>query len=509
MVTEFRLPELGEDIDSGDVISVLIKAGDTVAEEQPVMEIETDKATIEVPAPVSGTIKEIHVEAGTKVKVGQLLFTIDEGGKDEGKETTETKSERDEDKEEREVKGEEIKSKEAKEGKKEKKESKEEKRKESKTESNQEERKPDEVGDEEEGKQEAKEKEVQAEAKEEEKEEEKSERKAVLKEREGEVVEFSRQAKTTAESPKELAPAAPSVRRLAREIGVYIAEVPGSGPGGRITEDDVKNYARMIITRKQDLSAGVHAVQTPLKSQAPLPDFTKWGEIERQPMSNVRRKTAEVMTWAWTTIPHVTQNDKADITSLEKLRKNFGKKAEEAGGKLTVTAILLKVVASALKVFPHFNASVDMASEEIIYKNYYHIGVAVETDRGLFVPVIRDVDKKNIIELSAELVEMSEKARNKKITLEEMKGGTFTISNQGSIGGIYFSPIINWPEVAILGVSRAYVEPVFVNGQFEPRLMLPFSLSHDHRVIDGADAVRFLRWIIEALEEPFKLILEG
>ncbi|MGH7807932.1 MAG: 2-oxo acid dehydrogenase subunit E2, partial [Thermodesulfobacteriota bacterium] len=335
------------------------------------------------------------------------------------------------------------------------------------------------------------------------------ERKAAPKEQEGEVVEFSRQAKTTAEPPKELVPAAPSVRRLAREIGVEIAEVPGSGPGGRITEEDVKNYARMIITRKQDLSAEVHGAQTASKSQPPLPDFTKWGEIERRPMSNVRRKTAQVMTSAWNTIPHVTQNDKADITNLEKLRKSFGKKAEDVGGKLTVTAILLKIVASALKVFPHFNTSVDMDNEEIIHKNYYHIGVAVDTDRGLFVPVIRDVDKKNVIELSVELVEMSEKARSKKITLEEMKGGTFTISNQGSIGGIYFSPIINWPEVAILGVSRAHIEPVFVDGKFEPRLMLPFSLSHDHRVIDGADAVRFLRWVVESLEEPFKLLVEG
>ncbi len=503
MVTEFKLPELGEDIESGDVIAVLVKAGDTVTEEQPVMEIETDKATIEVPAPVSGTIKEIHVEAGKKVKVGQLLFTIDELGKEEGKEATETKSERDDNKEEEtEVKGEEKKNKEVKEEKRER----VGKREEVKAEAKKEESKAEEVGDEEKGQ---KEKEVNAAAKEEEKKEEKSERKTVLKEQEGEVVEFSRQAKTTTESQKELAPAAPSVRRLAREIGVDITEVAGSGAGGRISEEDVKNYARMLITRKQDLSTGGPGVQTTAKTQMLLPDFTKWGEIERQPMSNVRRKTAEVMTSAWTTIPHVTQNDKADITSLEKLRNNFGKKAEEVGGRLTVTAILLKVVASALKVFPHLNASVDMVSEEIIYKNYYHVGVAVDTDRGLFVPVIRDVDKKNIIELSVELVEMSEKTRNKKITLEEMKGGTFTISNQGSIGGIYFSPIINWPEVAILGVSRSYVEPVFVDGKFEPRLMLPFSLSHDHRIIDGADAVRFLRWVIEALEQPFKLLLEA
>jgi pyruvate dehydrogenase E2 component (dihydrolipoamide acetyltransferase) len=507
MVTEFKLPELGEDIDSGDVISVLVKPGDTVAEEQPVMEIETDKATIEVPAPASGTITEIHVQAGTKVKVGQLLFTIEEGGKGDGK-GAEAKSTKGEEKKDSEP--EQTKSKEAREGRKGKRETKGEKGKESRNESEKGEGKSDEADDE--MRQESAASEERTEAKAEQKEEEdeeEGERKATLKEQGGEVVEFSRQAKSTAEPPKELVPAAPSVRRLAREIGVEISEVPGSAPGGRITEEDVKNYARMIITRKHDVSAEMPGVQTPAKSQPALPDFSKWGEIERRPMSNVRRKTAQVMTSAWNTIPHVTQNDKADITSLEKLRKSFGKKAEEAGGKLTVTAILLKVVASALKVFPHFNASVDMDHEEIIYKNYYHIGVAVDTDRGLFVPVVRDVDKKNIIELSVELVEMSEKARSKKITLEEMKGGSFTISNQGSIGGIYFSPIINWPEVAILGVSRAHTEPVFVEGKFEPRLMLPFSLSHDHRVIDGADAVRFLRWVVESLEEPFKLLVEG
>jgi pyruvate dehydrogenase E2 component (dihydrolipoamide acetyltransferase) len=225
-------------------------------------------------------------------------------------------------------------------------------------------------------------------------------------------------------------------------------------------------------------------------------------------MSNVRRKTAEHVSYGWIA-PHVTQHDKADITNLEKLRKEYGKKAEQAGGKLTVTAIILKVTASALRVFPQFNTSVDMANNEIIYKKYYHIGVAVDTDRGLLVPVIRDVDKKNIIELSVELNQISEKARSKKITLEEMKGSTFTISNLGGLGGAYFTPIINFPEVAILGVSRSSIEPVLIDGQFEPRLMLPLSLSYDHRVIDGADAARFLRWVAEALEQPFKLILEG
>ena len=226
-------------------------------------------------------------------------------------------------------------------------------------------------------------------------------------------------------------------------------------------------------------------------------------------MSNVRRKTAEHMSHAWTTIPHVTQFDKADITDLEELRKRFAKKAEEAGGKLTVTAIAVKVVVSALRAFPQFAASVDVAKSEIVYKKYFHIGVAVDTDRGLLVPVIRNADQKNIIELSVELARLAEKARNKKITPEEMEGGVFTITNLGGIGGTNFSPIVNSPEVAILGISRARLEPVVLDGQVAPRLILPLSLSYDHRLIDGADAARFLRWVAAALEQPFLLPLEG
>jgi pyruvate dehydrogenase E2 component (dihydrolipoamide acetyltransferase) len=242
--------------------------------------------------------------------------------------------------------------------------------------------------------------------------------------------------------------------------------------------------------------------------QGTLPDFEKWGAVERQPMSNVRRKTAEHLSQSWVA-PHVTNHDLADITDLEALRKRYGGKAEAAGGKLTMTAIALKVVAGALKVFPQFNASVDMEKDEIVLKKYIHIGVAVDTERGLLVPVIRDVDRKNIVELSVELSVMAEKARNRKLGLEDMQGGSFTITNLGGIGGTAFTPIVNWPEVAILGISRGRKEPVFVDGQFVPRLMLPLSLSYDHRLIDGADAARFLRWLAEAFENPFLLSLEG
>jgi len=226
-------------------------------------------------------------------------------------------------------------------------------------------------------------------------------------------------------------------------------------------------------------------------------------------MNKVRETTARHLSYAWATIPHVTQHDKADITELERLRKKYATKAEQAGGKLTVTAILLKVIESALKVFPQFNASIDMNKKEIIYKKYYNIGIAVDTERGLLVPVIRDVDKKNIIQLSIELTEMSQKARNRKLTLEEMQGGNFSISNLGGIGGTAFTPVVNSPDVAILGISRSRMEPVYMDDEFRPRLIMPLSLSYDHRIIDGADAARFLRWVCEALEQPFLLALEG
>ncbi len=306
-------------------------------------------------------------------------------------------------------------------------------------------------------------------------------------------------------------PAAPSVRRIAREIGVDIIQVPGTGPGGRITMSDVKNYSRQRHIERVQLEQKI--AENPSGggfAQKPLPDFSKWGEIDRQPMNNVRRVTAEHLSYAWYA-PHVTQFDKVDITELDAMRKKYAPRAEAAGGKLTLTAILLKFVASALKAFPQFNASIDMETHEIIYKKYYHIGMAVDTPRGLLVPVIRDVDRKNVIQLAVELKELSERARNRKTTLDELQGGTFSITNLGGIGGTAFTPIINVPEVAILGVSRGGFEPRWnkADGHFEPRLMLPLSLSYDHRMIDGADAARFVRWLAEAMENPFLSVLEG
>lgn len=285
-------------------------------------------------------------------------------------------------------------------------------------------------------------------------------------------------------------PAAPSVRLFAREIGINIAQVPGSGPGGRISIDDVKKYAKALNTGR---------IQAPAAASArALPDFNKWGATKREAMSNVRKKTAEHLSSAWNTIPHVTQFEKVDITAIEKLRKTQSTPTR----KLSITSYLIKILAVGLKKFPQFNASVDMTSNEIVFKDFVNIGVAVDTDRGLLVPVLKNVDRLSVEQISDELTAAAERARLRKTGIEELQGGTFTISNLGGIGGSFFTPIVNWPEVAILGVSRGVMEPVYVDGQFVPKLMLPISLSYDHRVIDGADGARFIRWIASALENP-------
>jgi pyruvate dehydrogenase E2 component (dihydrolipoamide acetyltransferase) len=239
-----------------------------------------------------------------------------------------------------------------------------------------------------------------------------------------------------------------------------------------------------------------------------LPNFEKWGPVSREKMSTIRRLTAENLSRSWSAIPHVTQNDKADITELEKFRKDHAKAAEREGGKLTVTAILVRVVAEGLKRFRQFNASLDPANSEIVYKEYYNIGVAVDTQWGLLVPSIKNADRKGLFDIATELADLSDRARQRKTTLEELQGSCFTITNLGGIGGTSFSPIVNLPEVAILGVSRARVEPVFIDGEFVARTMMPVSLSYDHRVIDGADAARFARWICNALEQPLTMFLE-
>ncbi|MBI1931015.1 MAG: dihydrolipoyllysine-residue acetyltransferase [Ignavibacteriales bacterium] len=550
MALEFKLPALGENIEKADIVKVLVSKGDKVSVDQVLLEIETDKATVEIPSEFAGIVKSVNVKDGDTVKIGEVIFTYEESGEaaveekmvELPKQETNTEIVPD------------IKTK----------ENNEENR------SGLIEYKMPElgenissaditkvlinVGDQIEKDQILFEIETDKATV-----EIPSEFSGIIKElkvksgdkaKVGDVVliiesteikkndqiakpiksnenkiatsksvapvkqktEIQEPQNTSTvdsnikkEFPNIIAAAAPSVRRFAREIGIDINEVNGSGPAGRISDDDVKKYAKSF---NEKIRSGAGGLSIGLKREL-LPDFSKWGNIKKEPMSNVRKKTAEHLSYAWSTIPHVTQFDKADITDLENLRKLFSKKVDSVGGKLTVTAILLKVIASGLKVFPQFNASVDMDNKEIILKDYFNIGVAVDTEKGLIVPVIKDVDKKNIIQLAVELSEISVKAREKKITIEDMQGGCFTISNLGGIGGTAFTPIVNSPEVAILGVSRGNYEPVYKDGTFTPRLMLPLSLSYDHRIIDGADGARFIRWIVNALEQPFILSLEG
>jgi pyruvate dehydrogenase E2 component (dihydrolipoamide acetyltransferase) len=299
----------------------------------------------------------------------------------------------------------------------------------------------------------------------------------------------------TAPPKDKIAPAAPSVRRLARELGVDINRIEGSGPGGRISHQDVKNFV------KEKKAKGSETIE--------LPDFSQWGDTEMEDMVLTRRRIAESMSHSWRTVPQVTQFDEADITDVEQYRQKQAAKIEKAGGKLTITSILVKIVSLALKRFPRFNASLDMDKKQIILKNYYHIGIAVDTERGLLVPVIKNADQKDIVELSVEITKLAQKTRNKKISPDELQGGNFAISNLGGIGGTAFTPIVYPPQVAVLGVARGALKPIYKEDELQKRLILPLSLTYDHRIIDGADGARFLRWICRALEHPFSVILEG
>ncbi len=495
MPTEVKLPELGENITAGDVVKILVAVGDAITVDQPLLELETDKASFDVPSPVAGKIASIKAEEGKPAQVGSVIFVVEEG------------------QEVKESKGEEKKGNEGNEG-------------------NANGSEAPEVG----GPEGAKDfspgrspgKAPQSGAKTgqpwdtgaQTKDSPRPERAA-----QGGTVEsdtertasVKRSIPQNAMAPPPVpgpqqgvpVPAAPSVRMFARELGVDVTQVQGSGMGGRISEDDVKLYVKSVFSAGGPAAgAAAPVVMTAGAPRPQLPDFSVWGEVTREAMSKVRRMTAAQMEISGA-IPTVTHHDKADVTRLEELRKSYAKKAERAGVKLTVTAIAMKVAAAALRKFPQFNASIDMESGEIIFKKYVHLGVAVDTERGLLVPVVRDVDKKNIIEISREMQELAEKARNKKIMPDDMQGASFTITNLGGIGGTAFTPIINSPEVAILGMSRGRIEPVYIDGAFQPRMMLPLSLTYDHRIIDGADAARFVRWIAEALEEPLLLALEG
>ena len=441
-MADFTLPELGENITAGDVLNVLVKIGDTVARDQAVLELETDKATIEVPSTLAGKVTAIKVKAGDKVKVGQAILSLE----DNGVPATEpaAKSVAVAPPTPTPVEAPDV---------------------------------------------------------------------ARPSAHAGNVVDISRGARPSSAPGAQAAPAgpsapaAPSVRRMARELGVDISEVAGTGDDGRISIDDVKAHAKRLITMAGTSSGGGAGATRAVAE--PLPDFSRWGDIERQSMRGIRKKTAEHLGASWATIPLVTQYDLADITGFEEIRKRHAKQAGEKAPPLTVTTLAVKIVAAALKAFPQFNVSIDMVAEEIIVKKYVHIGVAVDTDRGLLVPVVRDADTKSLLQVCEEVAALAEKARSRKLSLEEMQGGCFSISNLGGIGGTAFTPLVNAPEVAILGISRARMEPVFKDGQFSPRLLLPLSLSYDHRAIDGADGARFLRWVADVFEQPFLLSLQG
>ncbi len=455
MAGEFKIPELGENIKAGDVVKICVAVGDVVSVDQTLFELETDKAVVEVPSNFAGKVLSIQAKQGDKVKTGQTVITFESGASKAVSSVPEVapKIEVAKVAEEKPIVTESVSS------------------------SAQNIVLPSPVV-------------TQAPPK--------VETAPVYNQPKANEVIQAPQTEPRGSLSDVIA--APTVRRLAHELGVDITEVRGTGSAGRISIEDVKNYAKHITTLATQNNSNHEG--------GALPDFAKWGRIEKQPMSSVRRKTAHHLSEAWR-LPHVTQFEKADITEIERLRKLYAGRAEKSGGKLTMTVILMKVLASALKKFPQFNASIDMRQEEIVYKNYYHLGVAVDTDRGLLVPVIRDVDKKNIIDLSKDLTRISDLAKQKKLSLEDMQGGTFTISNLGGIGGTYFTPIVNSPEVAILGVSQARMEPFWTGTAFEPRLMMPLSLSYDHRIIDGADAIRFLKWVVEALQQPFLMDLEG
>jgi pyruvate dehydrogenase E2 component (dihydrolipoyllysine-residue acetyltransferase) len=420
MSRTFVLPDLGEGLTEAEIRAVLVHEGDVVKEDSPLLEVETDKAQVEIPSPLAGRVEKIHVQPGQTVKVGQPLVSFaDAAG-------------------------------------------------------------------------------------------------AAAPTRMAPAADapVAPVVQPTVVPRADGAPvaAAPSTRRLARELGVDLHAVRGTGPGGRITDDDVragKAAAAHAMPAKGAVPAG------PAKPLAavgleppPLPRFEQWGPVERQPLSHLRRTIAERMALSAALIPHVTHFDKADVTDLNAIVTRSFDAAKQRGITLTLTSFLLKAAALALQEHPQFNASLDAGAGELILKRYYHLGIAVATERGLIVPVIRDVDKKPVIELARELAALAQRVRDGRATLDDLRGGTFTVTNIGALGGTGAIPIINYPEAAILGIARGREEPVVRGGQIEVRMMLPITLTFDHRVADGADGARFAQAIIRRLEAPETIFVE-
>ncbi len=445
MSVEVKVPRISEDADTGIVAEIYVEEGDTIEEGQNIIALDSDKASVDVPSDASGKVISINMQEGDEVAVGDVILILEESESENG---------------------------EPEEGR--EKEKAEEKK----------------------GKAEQKKK-TKEDSKKKEEDEEPSEKDT------GEEPEKQpKPAAAEEEQEQELTPSAPLAKKFARELGIDISELETGDPEQRITREDVMEYARKIIKSKKEARPSGEPARggiTPIE----LPDFSKWGEVERQPFSPVRSATAEKTRRSWQNMPHVTHHDKAELSELNDFRASM---AQDKGQELSMTALITKVVAEALKKFPKFNASLDLDGEEIIFKKYYHISIAVDTDEGLLMPVIRDVDKKPIVELSEELNELAERARNRELNPAEMEGGNFAISNLGGIGGTAFTPVIFPPQAAILGVSTSETQAVFSGGKFEPREVLPLSLSYDHRLIDGAEAARFLRWVCEVIEQPMRLL---
>ena len=419
MARPFVLPDLGEGLTEAEIVKVLVHEGDVIREDAPLLEVETDKAQVEIPSPMSGRVAKIHVAAGQTVKVGAVLVTFDDAGSAP----------------------------------------------------------------------------------------------AAAPSASGRRASVAREP--VAREPSNIpVPAAPSTRRLARELGVDLHAVTASGPGGRVTDDDVRAAANSggAAPASRDVAPVVRGPAKPLTSVGleapPLPSFEQWGAVERRPLSHLRRTIAERMTLSASVVPHVTHFDRADITDLDALIARNLARATERGVTLTLTSFLLKAVALALLAHPTFNASLDAPAGELVLKRYVNLGVAVATERGLIVPVLRDVDKKPVIEIARELAALAQRTREGKASLDDLKGGTFTLTNIGALGGTGALPIINYPEVAILAIARGRQEAVVRDGAIVPRLLLPLSLTFDHRVADGADGARFASHIVRFLEHPDELLLE-
>lgn len=439
---ELKVPDIG-DFESVEIIEVLVAEGDSISADQEVITIESDKAMMEIPSSLTGTIKEMKVKVGDKVSEGSVIALVESSDAT----AAEDKAEKSADKPAEKPAATETQKPDAAENK------------------------------------------------------AASTPSPTVANPEPERTETLPYAPDTG-SAKKTSHASPSVRQFARELGVPLASVVGSGQKGRITKEDVQNFVKQVMTSpapKAAEGAGIPSV--------PVINFEQFGEIETKELSRIKKISGKHLHACWLNIPHVTQFDEADITELEEFRQENKEMAAKKGVSLTPLVFIMKAVVACLKQYPEFNASLSEDKQSLIYKKYYNIGVAVDTPNGLMVPVIRDVDKKGFLELAGELGEVSSRAREGTLTAKDLQGGTFSISSLGGIGGQFFTPIVNAPEVAILGVSRHQMKPIWNGKEFEPRLMLPLSISYDHRVIDGAAGARFTVMLNQMLSDIRKVLL--